>query len=110
MGAALACTAFGALTGIVGRTASVTQRSWAFGMLGAALFAIGLLAGLGALVWLAVTGQGQRWVWTVIQTCLILGSVFFATGLLGEQVAVLRAELRELRRRVDATPDDSPRA
>lgn len=36
LGAALACTAFGALTGIVGRTATVTQRSWAFGMLGAA--------------------------------------------------------------------------
>lgn len=36
MGAAMACTAFGALSGIVGRTASVAQRSWAFGILGAA--------------------------------------------------------------------------
>ena len=36
LGAALSCTAFGALTGIVGRTASVAQRSWAFGILGAA--------------------------------------------------------------------------
>ena len=36
IGAAMACTAFGALSGIVGRTASVTQRSWAFGILGAA--------------------------------------------------------------------------
>lgn len=36
IGAAMSCTAFGALSGIVGRTASATQRSWAFGILGAA--------------------------------------------------------------------------
>ncbi|MEQ1691546.1 MAG: glycosyltransferase [Gemmatimonas sp.] len=73
----------------------------AFGMLGAALFAIGVLAGLSAIVWLLSTGQGQRWVWTLIQTCLVLGSVFFATGLLGEQIAQQRAEVRELRRELD---------
>ncbi|MBX9927488.1 MAG: glycosyltransferase family 2 protein [Gemmatimonadaceae bacterium] len=72
-----------------------------FGMLGAALFALGLAAGLGALVVLGTMGIGLRWVWTLIQTCLLLGSVFFATGLLGEQVAVLRAEQRELRRRME---------
>ncbi len=73
----------------------------AFGMLGVALFAIGVLSGLGALAWLLVTGQGQRWVWTVIQTCLMLGSIFFATGLLGEQIAQQRAEVREMRRELD---------
>lgn len=73
----------------------------AFGMLGAALFTIGVLAGVFALLVLVFTGQGIRPVWTVITTCLILGSVFFATGLLGEQVAGQRAELRELRRQVD---------
>lgn len=73
----------------------------AFGMLGAALFAVGVLAGVAALVWLAVKGEGIRAVWTVIQTCLVLGSVFFATGLLGEQIAGQRAEVRELRRRVE---------
>jgi MFS family permease len=36
IGAAMSCTAFGALSGIVGRTAPVAQRSWAFGILGAA--------------------------------------------------------------------------
>ena len=46
-------------------------------------------------------GVGQRSVWTVIQTCLILGSIFFSTGIIGEQIAVLRAEQRELRRTVD---------
>ncbi len=35
-GGALSCTAFGALSGIVGRTASPAKRSWAFGILGAA--------------------------------------------------------------------------
>ncbi len=80
----------------------------AFGMLGAALFAIGVLSGVAALGVLAVTGAGVRSIWTVIQTCLILGSVFFATGLLGEQVAVLRAEQRELRRRLDALGREAP--
>lgn len=75
----------------------------AFGMLGAALFGIGMMSGAGALGWLTVTGQGQRWVWTVVQTCLMLGSIFFATGLLGEQIAQQRAEVRELRRELETT-------
>jgi glycosyltransferase involved in cell wall biosynthesis len=72
-----------------------------FGMLGAGLFAFGLIAGLVALGWLAFTGEGVRAVWTVITTCLLLGSIFFATGLLGEQIAQQRAEVRELRRQLD---------
>jgi glycosyltransferase involved in cell wall biosynthesis len=72
-----------------------------FGMLGAGLFAVGLLAGIGALIALAVDNVGYRWVWTLVQTCLILGSVLFATGLLGEQIAGQRAEVRELRRQLD---------
>lgn len=72
-----------------------------FGMLGAALFTIGALSGLVALAVLLVSGVGYRSVWTVITTCLILGSIFFATGLLGEQIAQQRAEMRELRRRID---------
>ncbi len=39
-----------------------------FGMLGAALFAVGALAGLAAVLWLAISGIGLRWVWTLIQT------------------------------------------
>ena len=73
----------------------------AFGMLGAGLFAIGVLSGVAAVVALLTAGVGVRWVWTLIQTCLLLGSIFFATGLLGEQVAVTRAEQAELRRRLD---------
>jgi glycosyltransferase involved in cell wall biosynthesis len=72
-----------------------------FGMLGAGLFALGFLAGLGALLWLAIFGVGIRPVWTLIQTCLILGSVFFVGGFVGEMVAVQRAEMREMRRRLE---------
>lgn len=72
-----------------------------FGMLGAALFGVGLLSGVVALVALVAFGVGLRAVWTIIQTCLILGSILFATGLLGESIAQQRAELRELRRRLD---------
>jgi hypothetical protein len=80
-----------------------------FGMLGLGLFAIGVLAGLFAVGRLLLFGVGTRPVWTIIQTCVIVGSVFFATGLIGEQVAVQRSELRELRRRVEeqsAVPND----
>jgi hypothetical protein len=73
----------------------------AFGMLGVGMFSLGVLAGLTAIGWLLVTGQGQRWVWTLVQTCLLLGSIFFAIGLLGEQIAQQRAEMRELRREID---------
>ncbi|HVF40761.1 MAG TPA: glycosyltransferase family 2 protein [Gemmatimonadaceae bacterium] len=72
-----------------------------FGMLGAALFVLGVLAGLGAVAWLAFTGVGIRPVWTIIQTCLVVGSVFFATGFIGELVAAQRAEQRELRARIE---------
>jgi glycosyltransferase involved in cell wall biosynthesis len=72
-----------------------------FGMLGAGLFTIGALSGLVALIVLATSHIGVRWVWTLIQTCLILGSILFATGLLGEQIAGERAELREIRRLLD---------
>ncbi len=72
-----------------------------FGMLGALLFGVGFMAGLVALYMLFTENVGVRAVWTVIQTCLILGGIFFATGILGEQIAVQRAEVRELRRRLD---------
>jgi hypothetical protein len=72
-----------------------------FGMAGATLFALGFVAGLAALIILATAHVGVRAVWMVIQTCLILGSILFATGLLGEQIAGQRAEVRELRRQLD---------
>jgi hypothetical protein len=80
-----------------------------FGMLGAGLFAFGALAGIVALAVYFITDFGIRPIWTVIQTCLILGSVFFATGLLGEQIAGERAQLREIRRQLDEIAADKTR-
>ncbi len=72
-----------------------------FGMLGALLFLIGLVTGIGAVLYRAIYGVGFRPLLNLIETCLILGSVFFTTGLIAELVAAQRAELRELRRTVD---------
>lgn len=78
-----------------------------FGMMGAILFTIGVIVGIGALLWRYVVpaemgGQvGFRPLIDLVETCLIVGSVFFATGILGEQIAVQRAEVRELRRQLD---------
>jgi glycosyltransferase involved in cell wall biosynthesis len=74
-----------------------------FGMLGAGIFAFATIAGLivGASALLGMRTLAVRSVWSLITTCLILGSIFFATGILGEQVAGQRAEMRELRRQLD---------
>jgi glycosyltransferase involved in cell wall biosynthesis len=74
-----------------------------FGMAGAGLFTIGVLVGTAALVWryLVPPYTGFRPLINLVETCLIVGSVFFATGILGEQIAGQRAELREVRRQVD---------
>jgi glycosyltransferase involved in cell wall biosynthesis len=68
-----------------------------FGMLGVGIVGLSVVAG----VVLLLTHAGVRAVWQLIETCLILGSVLFATGLLGEQIAGQRAQLRELRRQLD---------
>ncbi|MEP6766476.1 MAG: glycosyltransferase family 2 protein [Gemmatimonadaceae bacterium] len=74
----------------------------AFGMLGAALFAFGFLAGIVAVGVRVFAGVGYRPLLTLVETCLLLGSVFFATGLLSEQIAQQRAEVRELRREIES--------
>jgi glycosyltransferase involved in cell wall biosynthesis len=72
-----------------------------FGMLGAGLFLLGFLTGIVAILYRIIGGVGYRPLLTLVETCLLLGSVFFATGLLGEQIAGQRAEVRELRRQLD---------
>jgi glycosyltransferase involved in cell wall biosynthesis len=68
-----------------------------FGMLGFGIVAISALVSIVLLV----TQAGVRSLWTLIETALILGSILFATGLLGEQIAGQRAQLREIRRQLD---------
>jgi len=72
-----------------------------FGMLGAGLFALGFIVGIVAVLYRVFGGVGYRPLLTLVETCLLLGSIFFATGLLGEQIAGQRAEVRELRRQLD---------
>jgi glycosyltransferase involved in cell wall biosynthesis len=72
-----------------------------FGMLGALLFTIGVLTGVAAVLYRIIAGVGFRPLLTLVQVCLILGSIFFATGLLAELMAAQRAEIAELRRRVE---------
>ena len=67
-----------------------------FGMLGALLVVLSAVTGVALLA----TGQGVRAAWVAIQTGLILGTILFVAGLLGELIAGLRAQLRELRRQV----------
>jgi glycosyltransferase involved in cell wall biosynthesis len=73
----------------------------AFGMLGAALFAFGFLVGIIAIGVRVFGGFGYRPLLTLVETCMLLGSVFFATGLMSEQIAQQRAEVRELRREIE---------
>src|SRR5262249_1371606 len=73
-----------------------------FGMLGVGIVALSVLASIVLLI----PHAGVRSIWQLIETCLILGSVLFATGLLGEQIAGQRAQLRELRRQLDELSAD----
>ena len=72
-----------------------------FGILGAALFVIGIVVGVFAILWRIFAGEGFRPLINLVETCLFLGSVFFATGLIGELIAAQRAEMRELRARLE---------
>src|ERR1043165_9083482 len=73
-----------------------------FGMLGLGIIAASGLTG----VVLLITNAGQRAVGMLIETALILGSILFATGLLGEMIAGQRAQIRELRRQLDELAAD----
>jgi glycosyltransferase involved in cell wall biosynthesis len=72
-----------------------------FGMLGAALFVIGVVVGIVAILWRVIGGVGFRPLINLVETCLTVGSVFFATGLIGELIAAQRAELAQLRARLE---------
>ncbi len=72
-----------------------------FGLLGAALFALGVLTGIVAIGIRIFAGVGFRPMLNLIETCVIVGSVLFVGGFVGEMIAVQRAELREIRREMD---------
>lgn len=69
-----------------------------FGMMGAGLLTLGVIIGVVALIVRFAGGVGFRPVVNLVETCVIVGSIFFVGGLLGEMIAGERAEIRELRR------------
>jgi glycosyltransferase involved in cell wall biosynthesis len=72
-----------------------------FGVLGAALFVVGVVVGIVAILWRMIGGVGFRPLINLVETCVIVGSVFFATGLMGELIAAQRAELSQLASRIE---------
>ncbi|HST08449.1 MAG TPA: DPM/DPG synthase family glycosyltransferase [Gemmatimonadaceae bacterium] len=72
-----------------------------FGVLGAFLFIVGVIVGIVAILWRVIGGVGFRPLVNLVETCVTVGSVFFATGLLGELIAAQRAELSQLRARIE---------
>jgi glycosyltransferase involved in cell wall biosynthesis len=83
-----------------------------FGMMGAGLFTLGVVVGIIAILWRVLGGVGFRPLINLVEVCLTVGSVFFATGLIGELIAAQRAELSQLRRRLEDISqerDTSPR-
>jgi hypothetical protein len=72
-----------------------------FGLMGAILFVIGVIVGIVAILYRVIGGVGFRPLINLVETCVIVGSVFFATGLIGELIAAQRAELSQLRARIE---------
>ncbi len=69
-----------------------------FGVAGAVLFLIGLLAGIVALVLRFGFGFGFRPLLNLVETMVICGVVLFGFGFVGELIAGMREEQRELLR------------
>ena len=69
-----------------------------FGVGGAILFVIGLLAGVAALVLRFGYGIGLRPLLDLVSTMVISGIVLFGFGFLGEMIAGMREETREIAR------------
>ncbi|HEV8358189.1 MAG TPA: glycosyltransferase family 2 protein [Gemmatimonadales bacterium] len=72
-----------------------------FGLFGAILFAVGLLAGLVALVLRFGFGTGFRPLLNLVETMVISGISLFGFGFVAEMMAVMREEQRELFHRLD---------
>jgi glycosyltransferase involved in cell wall biosynthesis len=77
-----------------------------FGLAGAVLFLVGFVAGVIAVVLRFMIRADVALLVNLVQTMLITGVVLFGFGLVGELVAGMREEQRELIRRLDAARRD----
>ena len=80
-----------------------------FGIAGATLFVIGLLAGIAALVLRFGYGIGFRPFLNLVETMLISGIVLFGFGLLGEMIAGLQEDQRTIARALERLDKPDPR-
>jgi hypothetical protein len=76
-----------------------------FGVLGAVLFLVGFLAGFGALVLRFGFGIGLRPLLNLVETMVISGIALFGFGFVGEMIAGLREENREIARALSRLGD-----
>ena len=85
-----------------------------FGLSGAAVFTVGLIAGIVALVLRFGYQIGLRVLLNLVETMVISGIVLFCSGFIGEMLASNREDLADLRRdlqpRDPARPDRLPPA
>jgi glycosyltransferase involved in cell wall biosynthesis len=72
-----------------------------FGVLGAVLFSVGLLAGIVALVLRFGYGIGFRPLLNLVETMVISGIALFGFGFVGDLIANFSEEMRELARKAD---------
>jgi glycosyltransferase involved in cell wall biosynthesis len=72
-----------------------------FGILGAVLFSVGLIAGLVALVLRFGYGIGFRPLLNLVETMVISGIVLFGFGFVAEMIAGFREEMRAMVRKAD---------
>ncbi|HUR93404.1 MAG TPA: glycosyltransferase family 2 protein [Gemmatimonadales bacterium] len=80
-----------------------------FGIAGATLFIIGLVAGVIALVLRFGYGIGFRPLLNLVETMVISGIVLFGFGLLGEMIAGVQEETRAVARALDRLDKPDPR-
>jgi glycosyltransferase involved in cell wall biosynthesis len=80
-----------------------------FGVGGGLLFVIGLLAGIAALVLRFGYGIGLRPLLNLVETMVISGIVLFGFGFLGEMVAGMREETRDIARELARIEKHDPR-
>ncbi|HET9134562.1 MAG TPA: glycosyltransferase family 2 protein [Gemmatimonadales bacterium] len=76
-----------------------------FGLAGALLFLVGFLAGTVAVVLRFAIRADVALLVSLVQTLLVLGVTLFGFGFVGELVAGMREEQRELARRLDGDRD-----
>jgi glycosyltransferase involved in cell wall biosynthesis len=80
-----------------------------FGIAGGLLFLVGFLAGIAALVLRFGYGIGLRPLLNLVETMVISGIVLFGFGFLGEMIAGMREETRDIARELARIEKHDPR-